>query len=113
MKIASFTENVQYNESRPVISIMLETDNSKEIRIVFKKGQIMKEHKTPFPILVQVFKGSIDFGVNGKKQRLNEGSIIALPGGVPHDLLAIKESIVRLSLSKSDSLKRVQNIETS
>ncbi|MAY88622.1 MAG: cupin [Pseudooceanicola sp.] len=113
MKIASFTQDLQYNEKKPLVNIILETDNSKEIRIVFKRGQIMKEHKTPFPILVQVFRGEIDFGVNGKKHRLSEGSIIALGGGIPHDLVALNNSIVRLSLSKNDSIERVKNIKTS
>ena len=112
MKTASFTTDLVYNEAKPSISIMLETETSKEIRIVFKEGQIMKEHQTPFPIVVQVFKGAIDFGVQGVKQHLRAGDLIALDGGVPHDLTALDESIVRLSLSKKDSLQRVRNIKT-
>lgn len=112
MKVASLKENLVYNEKKPAITILIETETSKEIRIVFKKGQSMKEHKTPFPIVVEVFKGAIDFGVNGKKQHLNTGKLIALEAGVPHDLTALDDSIVRLSLSKKDTLERVQNVAT-
>ncbi len=112
MKIASLTQDLIFNEKKPAINIMLETETSKEIRIVFKKGQIMKEHKTPFPIVVQVFKGAIDFGINGDKQHLLAGSLIALDGGVSHDLTALEDSIVRLSLSKKDNLERVKSIKT-
>jgi quercetin dioxygenase-like cupin family protein len=91
----------------------METDASKEIRITFKKGQLMKEHKTSYPIVVEVFKGRLDFGVLGTKQHLIAGQLIALEGGVPHDLLALEESVVRLSLSKQDSIDRVKSIETS
>jgi len=113
MKTASLTENLVYNAKKPDITILIETETSKEIRIIFKKGQLMKEHKTPFPIVVEVFKGAIDFGVNGAKHHLKAGNLIALEGGVSHDLIATEESTVRLSLSKKDKLERVQNVETS
>lgn len=113
MKIASLTEELVYNELKPAISVLLETENSKEIRIVFKKGQLMKEHKTPYPIVVEVFKGEISFGVTGIKHKLTAGSLITLEGGIPHDLNAMEDSIVRLSLSKLDKIERVQSIKTS
>ncbi|MGO2359359.1 MAG: cupin, partial [Mesonia sp.] len=77
---------------------------------VFKKGQIMKEHKTPFPIVVEIFEGSIDFGVHGENHILNKGELIALEGSVPHDLTAQEDSIVRLSLNKQDTAKRVEDV---
>jgi len=51
-------------------------------------------------------------GVHSSKQELIAGMLIALEGGVPHDLSALEDSIVRLSLSKKDSVERVKNIET-
>lgn len=110
MKLASLTKDIMYHEERPTIQVLLDTDAGKEIRIAFRKGQVMKEHKTPFPIVVQVFEGAIDFGVNGEVQYLKRGDMIALEGGVPHDLKAQEDSIVRLSLSKADSAKRVENV---
>lgn len=37
MKIASLTEDLIYNEKKPAISALIETEASKEIRIVFKR----------------------------------------------------------------------------
>ena len=110
MKTASLTNDIQYNESRPTIQVLLETDNGKEIRIAFKKGHVMKEHKTPFAIVVEIFEGSINFGVNGEVHSLNRGDLISLEGGVPHDLVALEDSIVRLSLNKGDTAKRVEDV---
>lgn len=110
MKTASLTSNIEHNEKRPTIQVLLETQAGKELRIAFKKDQIMKKHKTPFPIVVEVFDGSIDFGVNGKKHTLNRGDLIALEGNVPHDLTALEESLVRLSLNKGDTANRVENV---
>ena len=70
----------------------------------------MKEHKTFYPIVVEIVKGEIDFGVKGKKHLLKSGGLIALEGNVPHDLIANEESIVRLTLNKNDVVKRVENV---
>lgn len=110
MKTASLTNDIQYHDTRPTIQVLMETENGKEIRIAFKKGHVMKEHKTPFSIVVEIFDGSIDFGVNGDVHTLNRGDLISLEGGVPHDLTALKDSIVRLSLNKGDSAKRVEDV---
>ncbi|HLT49113.1 MAG TPA: cupin domain-containing protein [Aequorivita sp.] len=110
MKVASLINNLQYNESRPTIQVLFETEVGKEIRIAFKEGQVMKEHKTPFPIVVEIFEGAIDFGVNGIIHNLKKGDMVALEGGVPHDLKALETSTVRLSLNKADSAKRVEDV---
>ncbi|MCX7546974.1 cupin domain-containing protein [Xanthomarina sp. F1114] len=110
MKLASLVNNLEYNETRPTIQVLLETETGKEIRIAFKEGQLMKEHKTPFPIVVEIFEGAIDFGVNGTVHQLKKGDLIALEGNVPHDLTALQTSTVRLSLNKLDSAKRVEGV---
>lgn len=110
MKKASLTENLEYNENGPAIQVLLETETGKEIRMAFKTGQKLKEHKTPFPIVVEVFEGAIDFGVNGENHALRKGDLIALEGNVPHDLYAKENCTVRLSLTKADTVKRVENV---
>ncbi|AFL80232.1 hypothetical protein Aeqsu_0724 [Aequorivita sublithincola DSM 14238] len=110
MKLASLVNDLQYNESRPTVQVLLETETGKEIRIAFKEGQVMKEHKTPFSIVVEIFEGAIDFGVNGNIYNLKKGDLIALGGGIPHDLKAMETSTVRLSLNKADSAKRVEDV---
>lgn len=110
MKTASLNEDLIYNENKVAIKVMMETDTSKEIRILFRKDQLMKEHKAGFPITVCVHQGEIAFGVNGEKHILKSGDLISLAPNVPHDLLAKEDSIVRLTLSKSDNLDRVKKV---
>ena len=110
MNSANILENVTYNDNKPAISILLETSTSKEIRIVFTKDQYMKEHQTPHPITVELVEGTLDFGVEGKVHNLVRGDILSLDGGVPHDLLAKSKCIVRLTLSKADTLQRVEDV---
>ncbi|PWH81592.1 cupin domain-containing protein [Brumimicrobium oceani] len=110
MESNSFLNDLSFTEDKVRISVILESSFSKEIRIAFKKGQVMKEHKTPFPIVVHLLEGAIEFGVEGDKHQLKKGDILTLEGNVPHDLLAKEESVVRLTLSKLDTADRVKEV---
>ncbi len=110
MKTASIYQDVQYSNDKPLIKVLLETDFTKEIRIAMQKGTLMKEHQTPYPIVVELIEGDIDFNVQDKTTRLNNGDLIALEGGISHELKANENSIIRLTLTKYDNAKRVKNI---
>lgn len=110
MQKFNILEDLEYSDKKVQIKVMFESEASKEIRIAFKKDQVMKEHKTSFPITVQIVEGSIDFGVNKEIHTLVAGDIVALEANIPHDLKANTNSIVRLSLSKADSVTRVKGV---
>ncbi len=110
MKTASIYQDLEFNENKPAIKAILETDFTKEIRILMRENQEMKEHQTPFPIVVELLEGEIIFGVEGKNYEVKKGDLLTLSGGVPHNLIAKKESVIRLTLSKLDSSKRVEGV---
>lgn len=110
MQTASLLEKLEYKDKRPAINVLFESATSKEIRIVFKKGQIMAEHQTSYPITVEIFEGEIEFGVKGEKFFLKKGDLVALEANVPHDLFAHNDSIVRLTLAKGDLVQRVVGV---
>ena len=110
IKTASFFTDLEFSDKSVVITPMLDSNFGKEIRIAFKEGQVMKEHKTKFPITVMTLRGSIEFGVGEEMFVLNEGDVIALEGNVMHELKATAESVVRLSLYKGDTVERVKGV---
>ena len=108
MKVASYLKDIKYNDKKPALTLLLDTVFTKEIRIVFKKGQVMKDHQAPFAIIVQITEGIINFGVDNEMYQLKTGDMISLKPHEVHNLLALENSIVRLSLLKTDSVKRVK-----
>lgn len=110
MQNNSYNTDLKYNEDRVRIQLILETSFSKEMRILLKKGQVMKEHRAPYPIVVHLLEGVLDFGIEGKVNRLHKGDILTLEGKVPHDLLALEDSIVRLTISSLDKAERVEEV---
>lgn len=110
MNQASFLADITYGETQPVITPLITNDFTKEIRIVFRAGQSMKAHKTSFPITVMIVQGHIDFGVGEERYTLSTGDVVALEGNVTHDLNALEDSIIRLSLHKGDSIARVSGV---
>jgi quercetin dioxygenase-like cupin family protein len=110
MKTANLLDDLTYNDNKPAIKVLFETDFTKEIRIAMKTGVEMKKHQTSFPIVVEIVQGQINFGVNEQVLHLKKGDLIALDGGVPHDLKAKEDSIVRLTLTKYDETDRVKNV---
>lgn len=110
MQITNFNTEKNYDDSKPAIKLILETENIKEVRILMKQGQKMKEHKSSFPIVIHVIYGEIEFEVANEKHLFESGSILSLKANVPHSLFAREDSMLRLSLSKQDDVRRVESV---
>lgn len=70
----------------------------------------MKEHKAPFPIIVHILEGQINFSVEGRTNLLKKGNIITLESNVNHDLKALEDSVIKLTLAKADNVLRVKKV---
>tara|TARA_B110000046_G_scaffold144598_1_gene151701 strand:- start:729 stop:1070 length:342 start_codon:yes stop_codon:yes gene_type:complete len=113
MKKSSFSDAIYFGEKGIKAEVILESSFTKEIRIMLKKGCVMKEHKTPYTILVHLLKGNLDFTMGSEMHGLVEGDILTLEGNVVHELAATEDSMVRLTLSKLDKIERVKSLEGS
>jgi quercetin dioxygenase-like cupin family protein len=106
MRKASFTDNIRFG-SKPVIDKIFETPFSKEIRICMSQGSVMKTHTAPGAISIMVFTGRVVIVSGNESLTLEQGDIVGFDANVSHSLQAQEESVVRLSLSLNDSVKRV------
>lgn len=107
---ASIFQDLEFNDQKVAVKVLFETNFTKELRIAMQPNQQMKEHQTPFPIVVELVQGQVIFGVEGKEYALKAGDLLSLEGGVPHHLTALEQSIIRLTLSKSDTATRVKKV---
>ena len=95
---------------KPKIRLLTETPFSKEIQICLGEGALMKEHKAPGAITIELFSGCIELGSPDSSTLMKPGDIAVFEANILHSLLAKENSIVRLSLSKNDTITRVQNL---
>lgn len=110
MTLESFNTEIEFDKNRVKTKAIIETSFSKEIQILMQEGQSMKEHKTPYPILIHVLEGSIELGVQGIIHSMKRGDIAALKANVPHNLIAEENTIIRLTLSKHDKRERLKEV---
>lgn len=111
MNQSNFNTSVSYGDKGIKTEVILESTFTKEIRILLQKGKVMKEHKTPYAILVHMLSGKVDFSVGEETHHLVAGDILSLEGNIVHELLATEDSMVRLTLSKHDKAERVKALE--
>ena len=106
MDVTSFLKNTRFAE-KVQIDKMFETPFSKEIRICMAPGNIMQEHTAPGAITILVLKGRVRIDSLNESVELLNGDMLYFDAKVPHSLEAFEESVIRLTLSKNDSEKRV------
>jgi quercetin dioxygenase-like cupin family protein len=58
----------------------------------FDDGQELTEHTAPFDALVMVLTGAMDLTIAGKRVHATPGTIVRMPGGVPHAVAATEPS---------------------
>lgn len=61
-------------------------------------GEQMPEHKVSGPITVHCLQGSVLFRTATEEAELVSGSLLSLPGQVPHSLLARRASLILVTV---------------
>ncbi len=131
LSVINWTD-VEFGEK--IEAIALATNGaSREVRIIMPAGEVMKQHRAPYDIFVQVLRGRIWFEVAGEngagaagaagaansgagaaaqndRVELGGGEMVSVAANVPHSLGAVENSVVRLSLAIGDKIERVAGV---
>ena len=68
--------------------VLARTGGGNVTLFAFDAGQGLEEHTSPFEALVLVLDGALALTIGGAAVRAMPGTIVRMPGGVPHALHA-------------------------
>jgi quercetin dioxygenase-like cupin family protein len=77
---------------------LVKNDDSRVVLIALKAGARMQEHQSDQHATVQVLLGTLKLHLPDKAIELRAGQLLALDRGVSHDVEAIEDSVLLLSM---------------
>lgn len=84
------------NAVNPVAQVVQNTSCSKVMVIAFKKGMILKEHKTDVPAKLLVIKGNVIYKEENQQNELFLYDEQEIPVAVLHSVEAMEDSLCLL-----------------
>lgn len=105
MDLSSFRKQIKQEQAweksdRNAITIY-KNSGMRIVLVALHEGAEMKTHTAPGTISVQVLEGKIKFTTEKQTAEMGEGQMLALYAGIPHSVLAVKESVFLLTLAVS------------
>lgn len=79
--------------------ILVKYPNLRILLVGLRPGTHIAEHRAPGPISIQIVTGHVLARAAGRPIDLREGQLLALEAGVPHDLEALAESAVLVTIA--------------
>lgn len=64
--------------------VLAKTDGGNVTLFAFDAGQGLEEHTSPFDAVVIVLEGALVLTIGGNPVRATPGTVVRMPGGVPH-----------------------------
>jgi quercetin dioxygenase-like cupin family protein len=80
----SITSLIAPTEDGIASRVLARTGGGNLTLFAFDAGQELAEHTTPFDAIVLVQAGAVDLTIGGTRVRALPGTIVRMPGGVPH-----------------------------
>lgn len=99
-KITNIRESLKFNDEKPAILSIINSEKLNLKAVGLKKGQIMSKHKAGLKSLLIVLEGKIEFVINDEKFVLNKLDTYEIPVDVEHEIRGIEESIFSLTQEK-------------
>lgn len=66
--------------------------------VTLEPGSVVREHAHPHEQMGYLVSGQLEFTVNGQTRRLTPGDQWRIPGGVPHQVVAVEGPAVAIDV---------------
>ncbi len=96
----SLADETKFSESGIVSRGVLSTPGLRVTLFGFAEGQELTEHTSSSRAIIQILTGSSDWTIDGRPQTLGAGSLLHLPPGMPHAVVAQEPFSMLLTLVK-------------
>lgn len=92
-------EDCSHHEIFPGVDIFTKAGRQMMLSLVeFHPGAIVEEHSHPHEQMGMVIKGRAHFFVGDEDRILGPGDLYAIPGDVPHRVVAMEEGVTALDV---------------
>lgn len=102
-KAYTLAEMTPYQDGAVVSRTLLQHETGTLTVFSFDAGQALSEHTVPFHAFVQVLDGEALIIIGGKPVTVSAGEIVLMPGGISHEVKAVKRFKMLLTLFRSTS----------
>ena len=102
-KAYALGEMTPYQDGAVVSRTLLQHETGTLTVFSFDAGQALSEHTVPFLAFVQVLDGEAEIIIGGKPVSVSAGEIVLMPGGISHEVKAVKRFKMLLTLFRSTS----------
>jgi quercetin dioxygenase-like cupin family protein len=92
-----------YQDGAVVSRTLLQHETGTLTVFSFDAGQALSEHTVPFHAFVQVLDGEAQIIIGGNLLNVSAGEIVLMPGGISHEVKAVKRFKMLLTLFRSTS----------
>lgn len=98
MKQAELSSYLADFSQLPRTTQLVRESGARAFLLHLRASEEMPEHKVKGAITVQCLQGSVLFSTAGESVELFTGSLISLPGSVPHSLIARRGSLLLVTV---------------
>lgn len=84
-------------KNNPFAKVLHKAADAKAIVMVFKKGMLLKEHKSNLPAKLTIFNGSVNFEMLGETTTLNQYDTMEIPVNEIHAVNALEDTVALLT----------------
>ncbi len=97
--IKQIRQETAWKESDRNAITVFKTNGLRIVLIALHNGAEMVRHTAQGIISVQVLEGKIQFNTDQQSVELSKGQMLALHEGIPHNVVAVEETIFLLTLT--------------